>query len=234
MGNNIRGTSFPVIALDEAVSKLKIVYEKVGKGPSTKEEYLKGLGYSGLSGSSGRMFAAFVHYNLFTKTGTKYKFSDLALNIIFPKNGAEPDASHLVEAALYPKLFNQLFERYIDESLPTMLENTLIIDFQVNANSAKEAASNFRQTLDYAGLLERGIVSKATKQIKENDSEKEDDVEVFNQQDFIDQKPSVQNNIEDMNRIEIVLSTGVKAGIYAPHNISDTEKDKLKKIIDLL
>lgn len=242
MGKNNRGASYPSIALNEAIAKLRIAYEKVGKGPSSKEEYVVGLGYSGLSGTSSRAFAALIHYGLLTKSGAKYEFTDLAMSILFPKDSAEPAAQDLAKAALRPKLFMQLFQRYKGQPIPTMLPNTLVIDYQIHDKSAQEAASNFRQSLDYANLLKGGVVSEAEDDLNDDHEEEHEENNVFAPNmpvpahtiRYEESGNGAMPQSEDLNKIEIVLREGVKAGIYAPYNLTEAEKVKLKTIIDLL
>lgn len=238
MSNSNRGASYPSLPLSEAIDKLKLAQEKVGKGPSSKEEYILGLGYSGISGASSRTFAALVHYGLLMKSGVKYQFSELAINILFPQNSDVPHKEDLARAAVSSKLFRQLYERYEGERLPDMLRNTLVVDYQIHDKSAQEAAANFRQTLDFAGLLEGGVVKPLNSIPTERDED--DNVPSVEQEaSFVDPTPlspavDLRSTDASLNRIEIVLREGVKAGIYAPYNLTESEKMKLKTIIDLL
>lgn len=239
MSNSNRGASYPSLPLSEAIDKLKLAQEKVGKGPSSKEEYILGLGYSGISGASSRTFAALVHYGLLIKSGVKYQFSELAINILFPQNSDEPHKEDLARAAVSSKLFRQLYERYEGERLPDMLRNTLVVDYQIHDRSAQEAAANFRQTLDYAGLLEGGMVKSLSSLPAESGEDDRHVPSVDQEPSFIDATPSgsaidLRATDASLNRIEIVLREGVKAGIYAPYNLTEAEKIKLKTIIDLL
>lgn len=153
MAQSGRGSSYPSINLEEAIKKLRLVYEQVGKGPSSKEAYIKGLGYSGMSGASNRTFAALTHFGLLSKNSQAYKISELGMSILYPR--PEEDVSGLlVKAALAPRLFGLIYERYLGEKLPVLLANTLIHDFHVYEKSSKEAADNFQRSVEYAGLLD--------------------------------------------------------------------------------
>jgi hypothetical protein len=236
MGKTNRGAAYPAITLREATAKLRQAFEKVGKGPSSKEEYIAGLGYSGISGASSRAFASLIHYGLLIKAGAKYRLSDLALRILFPPNDAEPERTELAAAALSPKLFAQLHERYKGQPLPTLLANTLIIDYQIHSKSAQEAATNFRQSLEDAGLLREGVVVGHSEQPKPSQSAEASEIKHELQEGTAEAVSTRQPEEAPplSHHIEIVLRAGAKASIEAPYNLTAEEKQKLKAIIDLL
>jgi hypothetical protein len=232
---------FPSLSLEEAVGKLRQSYSNVGRGPSSKEAFITGLGYKSVSGASSRVFGALIHYGFFEKAGRDYKISQLGMHIILPDTDDESLLQgYLRQAAIHPTLFRDIYNKYEGEKLPTMLHNTLVHDFRVHDKSGKEAANNFRKTLEHAGLLENGIVGGAE---KSNIPQENDDI---NPQGIIEGVPEGYGNLNSdnknpigssaglMNKIEIVLRAGEKAGIYAPYNLTEEEKNKLKNIIDLL
>jgi hypothetical protein len=152
--------TYPGLALDDAIKKLRAMYERAGRGPSTKEAYILGLGYKSVSGASSRVFAALIHFGLVDKAGSQYKISDLAMQILYPREDQDVQ-SLLRQAALRPKVFGDVYSKYEGEKLPMLLNNSFIHDFRIHDRSAKDAADIFKRTVAYAGLLDdEGIVKR--------------------------------------------------------------------------
>jgi hypothetical protein len=161
--NMSRSTSFPVVPIGEAVSRLKELKEGVGLGPYSRETSVKALGYKGISGTSGRMFAALMQFGLLSKTDAdKYKISPIGLRII-NKIGEEDSRSALQKASLEPALFSKLAEKFEGDRIPQQLANVLLNENNYsfsNENGAKQAAKNFIETLEFAGLMQDGVLRR--------------------------------------------------------------------------
>ncbi len=224
-----RGAAYPSIGLKEAVAKLRQVYDKVGKGPSSKESYVQGLGYASISGASNRTFAALVHYGLLEKSGGDYRISSLGMKIIFPSpDETETEQQLLRRAALASRLFRAIYDKYVGEKLPTLLANALIHDFQVYDKSAKEAAQNFQQSLEYAGLIdeERRVLGQDEGQMRSEHTAESPMNAGGASERVATTSPKTQ-------LMEIGLENGEKAVLSAPFGVSLSDKDRLKKAIDL-
>jgi|GEM_PF-4410376 len=242
VSKKVRGASYPVIDLEKSVSLARNMLDAVGKASASKLDVAKAVGYSGINGKSKRVIAALIQYGLITGRAAEHKLTDLALQILFPEDEKYKNQA-IKQAALKPTLFNTLVSKYEGDVMPTMLPNILVTSHGINPSSADEAAIIFRSTLQYAGLLDSSnrIFAEG---VNENTQDSTDmsDVESSNTSQLggirentsnLTSPPDLQSG-HDLNRIEIVLREGVKAGIYAPHNLNEDEKDKLKKIIDLL
>jgi len=235
-----RGASYPVVNLEKAVSLTQKILAAIGKAPTTKLNLAKALGYSGINGKSNRVTAALGQYGLLAGRGDQYRLSDLALQVLFPES-EEDKREALLHAATRPALFQQLIGKFQGSQVPALLSNILVTSHSINPNSAEDAASVFKSTLRYVGLLDdTNTIISADNAPRENIDRDLASVEsevVEGQASYIPSVgPAVASTGEgdSLNRIEFVLREGVKAGIYAPHNLTDSEKQKLKTIIDLL
>lgn len=73
-----RSAAYPVINLESAINRLILLNQSLGKGPYSRTDAAKGMGYSGLSGASSRTVAALVQYGLLDRSGNTYSLSELS------------------------------------------------------------------------------------------------------------------------------------------------------------
>jgi len=149
-----RSPSYP-LAL--ALGFLEKVYKAVGSGPFERETFAHALGHETLSGPSSTKIAALVHFGLLKRSKAGYELSGLAEKLLSPTHEDERKRA-IVEAARNPRLYAQVFERYKDQPLPTLLSNILVREYGVDKKQAARAAENFRQTAEFAGLLRAGTL----------------------------------------------------------------------------
>lgn len=152
-----RSISYPMFSLESAVGRLISLDQNLGKGPYSREDAAKGMGYGGLNGASARAVSALVQYGLLDRNGNTYSLSLLSNNIIHPTSESEK-AEAIRMAAVNPKLFSVLADRYKGQSLPGLLEN-IVLREGIGAAYAKEVTIVFKETLQFAGILVNGVVS---------------------------------------------------------------------------
>lgn len=234
----VRGASYPVIDLEKAIVQAKNILDAVGKASASKQDIAKAVGYSGINGKSKRVIAALIQYGLITGRASEHRLTELALQILFPEdeNARQIAIRH---AAIKPGLFGALAKKYEGDSVPGLLPNILVTSHGINPNSGDEAAKVFRSTLEFANMLDEngkivldggsGLASK-----KETIASDELDSDINNDESSSLATPQIPADSTNLNRIEIVLREGIKAGIYAPYQLTQEEKSKLKSIIDLL
>lgn len=153
-----RSVAYPAVTLEVAIELVSKLRSALGKTPYSREEAAKALGYSGISGASARAVAALVHYGLLDRNGNTYSTSELAEEIIHPTDETGLSKKQAIaKAALAPKLFDRLVDKFRNQSLPGLLENILLRE-GVSSNSAKDVAIIFKETLQFAGMLVNGVV----------------------------------------------------------------------------
>ena len=237
MNKVVRSKAYPSLDLQAAVKKVESMARNLGKGSFTREEITLAMGYKGVSGASARAVAALVHYGLLDRRKDEYVLSDLGHAIAYPTD-PEAKSNAIKKAVLKPAIIKEITEQYSGQSLPDkqFLANILTGErYGINPRQKDEVASIIISSLEFAGDLDPMALS-------DNDSNETTDERPSlesHTQNFSDSLParsvsSIDQAQDDLNRIEIVLREGVKAGIYAPFNLTDPEKEKLKAIIDLL
>ena len=149
-----RSTAYPLHDLKEAVSRLEKIMKNTGFGPFSRESAVTGMGYKGVSGTSGRSFSALQQYGLITRVSEdNYKISDIGKRIITPMDDHDKDKA-LVLAASNPKLYMRLDDLFQEGHIPEKLDNYLINqpEFKfANKKAASEAARNYALNKEYLG-----------------------------------------------------------------------------------
>ena len=152
---NVRSPSYPSIPLREAILRAKELFEKERFNPISREAAAKLLGYSGLTGGSNTLLADLAAYGLIERVGKgEIRVSGLVAQILHPQDDDEY-AAGLAQAALSPKLFSTLRERFPD-NLPSddNLEGVLV-RMGFSAKGTRPAKKSFLETFTY--LEEEGV-----------------------------------------------------------------------------
>ena len=154
-----RSTSYPSIALDEALKKLQTLKDSHGiNGEYGREATAKGMGYASLSGSSARAVAALTQYGLLNRNKDLYSISDLAKQYLMPIEEGQAQGA-VTQAALQPSLLRKVYNEYKGQALPGQLKNILTITYGVQGPAAETALRIIKQSFRVGGLLtEEGSV----------------------------------------------------------------------------
>lgn len=243
--NKQRSRAYPSLDLKVAVSKIESIARNLGQGSFERSDIVLGMGYKGITGTSGRATAALVQYGLLDRRKDKYTLSELGRAIAYPLSDDQKRKA-IREAALRPAIFSDLYGQYKMQGLPEtkFLANMLATpSYGINPAQKDEVALTFVNTLQFAGLLDgrRIIDGSAAEDEETNDNAsdiQEAEIAPSTQMQAVSARPvtaaPVLGDDLNLNKIEIVLREGIKAGIYAPHDLTEAEKNRLKAIIDLL
>ena len=147
----------PNHTLASAIQLLQVVYEKLkSSGPLGRDV----LSTASTSGAVGIKIGSLTHYGLLERVSNKvYKISSIGITILMPRAIEEKKAA-VAEAARSPSLYQKLIEQFAGQGLPSMLPNILAREYRVSAQSAESVADTFRATMEFAGLLQHGVLYK--------------------------------------------------------------------------
>jgi len=190
-----RSPNYPSISLDEAISRLKTIYDNDRRSFTTAEAVVSHLGYNtsdARSGTSGRIIASLKHYGLLDEKDGQFRVSDDGYKILhLPEDSAE--RKELIQrTALSPTAFEKTFNYYQGE-LPsdTTLRSHLILHENFNPDRVNSFIRVLRKTIEFADL---------------SFSQKEDakEIEVMNnEQEFVDKQPvsstPISNQVNNQN-----------------------------------
>jgi hypothetical protein len=107
-----RGPRYPTIALAEAISRAKSIYEREHMNPLTPAVAAEAMGYKGISGASLGTIAALRQYGLFDGRGDDMRLSKDAQTLIIDDVGSPDYRDALQRVAMKPPLFSELGKQF--------------------------------------------------------------------------------------------------------------------------
>ena len=145
----LRSPNYPSMSLPEAISKVKVIYEKEFTNHASREVMIKAMGYSGINGASAVVFSALTKYGLVLPGGSdQYKLSDDALNIVLYQRGEQVRAEAIERAAFSPQLFAELRDQY-PSTLPSDDNlNAYLVKKGFNPKSVSDIIRSYRETIE--------------------------------------------------------------------------------------
>ncbi len=152
-----RSSPYPNSNLETALKNIETLKEKLGKGPYSRDEAAKALGYKGVNGVSAGKIAACGYFGLLTRSGSSYSLSELAEQILNYTSEAERQTA-IATACKAPALYSKLLQSYNEQALPQMLANILSRNYGIADKASDLAARTFRESVEFAGLMKNGII----------------------------------------------------------------------------
>lgn len=151
-----RSPNYPAVGLQEAVERVKRLYEKDGKAGASPEIAAVHIGFQSAHGAAMSVVAALKKFGLVDTVKDRLVPSQRAIEIInLPENDARR-LQALKDAALNPPIYRELIEQHRETGFPAndVLESELKTYKGFNPNAVAAFVKDFRDTLDFAGLSE--------------------------------------------------------------------------------
>ena len=161
----VRSPAYPAIALGEAVERATEFRQYAGKSSVTASLVLEHWGYKGASGIGMKIIAALGYYGLIDDEGTgerrKVRLTDRALRILLDHEESTARIEALVDAALSPKLYLEMWQEWEEELPPDEeIRSHLIFEKRFNEAVISGVIADYKATLSYVGLRDSDIVSR--------------------------------------------------------------------------
>lgn len=153
-----RSPSYPYLDLEEAINRLKLIYDKDKRAATTIGAILEHMGYStggkeGKSGSGGRAVSALRQYGLIEEAAGKYKVSDDGFRILHLPSDSQERLALIRQAAIKPPLFQKTLEQFqYDLPSDTTLKSHLILAEGFNPDSVSAFIRTLWKTKEFANL----------------------------------------------------------------------------------
>jgi hypothetical protein len=148
-----RSPGFPIISIDDAITRLRVIFQHDKRAYTTADTILSHLGYRGTarSGTAGRVVSALRQYGLLDENGGQYRVSDTGFKILHLPEDSDERANLIREAALNPPIFQKIVAHYQGE-IPSdaALRSHLILQEKFNPDSVNQFIRVFRQTITVA------------------------------------------------------------------------------------
>jgi hypothetical protein len=231
-----RSPGYPLISLEEAVQRAKILWDKDKNSPTPILAAYEHLGYKTIGGYGGRVLSALKQFGLiYEKQGDiilTNEAVDLALH--------EPHDNIYIETvkklSIKPNIYEKLFNEYSD-GLPSdaTLKVKLIKEYEFNPDKVNGFIADFRRTIEYAKLLNEK--KEALEKEKEGNKNLMENIGLLGGQNKtkVDSKMQKIQSFTDNER-EIAhypIGKGLKARILVS-GASPVTGDTIKKLIGLL
>ena len=152
-----RSPAYPAVPLPTAIESARKLWDAQRKQEAHIDSALKAMGYSARSGAALRAIAALGHYGLIDVSGgkgdRKIRLSEQAQDILHLAETDDRRRKSLKTAALTPKIYAALWERY-GANLPDdgAISPFLIRDKGYNDAVVDNLIANYRETLEFAKL----------------------------------------------------------------------------------
>jgi hypothetical protein len=137
---------FPIIALGEAISRAKTIYEREHLSTLAPAAIAEAMGYKGLNGASLRMIGALRQYGLIEGRGEDAKISKDAQTLIIDDPASPDYVAAIRRIALNPQVFLDIRKQFPGQAS----ERNIAISLEKKGfkpDAAAEAAKNFRETM---------------------------------------------------------------------------------------
>ena len=152
-----RSPAYPSIGLEEAIDRVRQLYEAEGQHPTMLEVAAEKWGYSHRSSGMKVTVAALRYFGLIDSAGTgenrTIRVSDRAVTILLAPEDSRERAEAIRAAAMAPTAYARLLDEY-GTDLPSdqSLRLQLVRDWRFNANALPDFLKGFRSTMDFAEL----------------------------------------------------------------------------------
>lgn len=171
MAANERSPDYPGFSFPEALNRTRLLYEREGRSPATREVIAIAIGYTAFSGAAKRAVAALRKYGLIAGRTEQYRVSDEArLVLSLPEN--DPERQQLIRRlAFQPDLFQEIVNHFGESNIPS---NDNLTSFLVRRgytlSAVRDIVKDFRATVEFV-LEQTGSYSQGAVLDEDNANE---------------------------------------------------------------
>ena len=158
----LRSPAYPAISLKEAIERVKALYDQDKTAVVPMETAAKHIGFAKAHGQAVMFLSALRKFGLVEyPSDGRVVITRRAVEILTFPEGHERKVKAIQEAALSPVIYSELFDKYRDSGLPSdeAISAELIADSGFNPSAVVAFLEDFRDSLEYAGLLSNGVLS---------------------------------------------------------------------------
>lgn len=110
--NKTRSPNYPSISLEDALARLKVIYETQRRYPATRDVLARLMGYGSLNGASATTVSALAKYGLIEGHGDNLRVSEMGQDLMLHRKGDPEYTTALRAAAFMPAFFRELRDQY--------------------------------------------------------------------------------------------------------------------------
>ncbi len=227
-----RSPSYPMIGLEEAIQKVKKIFEKSGNNWIPIESAIEDMGYKQKTSYTLRIMAALKKFNLISEKQGDIILTQEAIDLAVCDVVDRQYINTLKEIALKPNIYKKLYNEF-NNNLPSesALKLKLIRDYNFNPKSIDDFIEKFKGTINYAHLFDKEEVIE-NREIPD----KEIDIDDKDIDKQMTEKDKIQNiNIDSpIPPFQIALKSCMATVSFNKGKIQQEDLDMLKQWIDFM
>jgi hypothetical protein len=157
----LRSPAYPAISLKEAIERVKALYDQDKTAVVPLETAAKHIGFAKAHGQAVMFLSALRKFGLVEyPSDGRVAITRRAVDIITFPDGHSRKSKAVQDAALSPTIYSGLVEKYRHSGLPSdeAIGAELIADSGFNPTAVGAFLKDFRESLEYAGLLPNGVL----------------------------------------------------------------------------
>lgn len=223
-----RSSAYPNVNIARCIEFAEKIFNKGGRH-ILQDVAAKEMNYSKKDvGPFLALRAATKYFGLVEYEGDYISVSENYINVLLEKSDVRKK-EFIRQAVLRPALYAKLFDTYGGKQLPGEqdLATRLYIDkiYGITRDASIDAARVFIESVKYAGLLDENnyLLHPALEKVQEHEALK-------SKEEIADEKKQASS----LDRYEFTLETGDKILLALPPTLSTKDKDRLKRLIDLI
>jgi len=226
-----KSSQYPPYDLNACMEFVRIVDKLGGKQQVAEGSLLSALGLTSSNTKSytGKLSSCRQFGLLYFKTGF-LSITERARLILYPTE-EQRDAQIkklIIEAFRSPALYQKLVKRFDGKSLPNTLANILMNEYKIAKAVMNSAVKVFISSAKFAGVLGDNNVLQVGQTYEAVAGE------VPSAEPEIPETEQGMPTMGQVHSLKLVLSSGKSAQITVPSDVTKTDVEKLKKMLDLL
>jgi hypothetical protein len=173
----LRSPAYPAISLKEAVERVKALYDQDKTAVVPMDTAGKHIGFAKAHGQALMFLSALRKFGLVEyPSDGRVMVTRRAVDILTFPDSHERKLKAIHDAALSPSIYAKLFEKYRESGLPSdeAIGAELIADSGFNPTAVGPFLKDFRESLEYAGLLSNGVLSLSRGESESGDNGREE------------------------------------------------------------
>jgi len=158
----LRSPAYPAIGLKDAIERVKALYDQDKTAVVPMDTAAKHIGFAKAHGQALMFLSALRKFGLVEyPSDSRVAVTRRAVDILTFPDGHERKLKAVNDAALSPKIYAELFQKYQNSGLPSdeAISAELVADSGFNPTAVGAFLKDFKESLEYAGLLSDGVLS---------------------------------------------------------------------------
>jgi len=166
-----KSPNHPAITLENAIGLARKLYKREGRSTVKPEVAVISWGYNSLSGPASRRISSLRQYGLIGPTASGVQLTERALRILIDPKSSQKYIEALQDAALEPKIFQEIRDKY-PEASDDALYSHLVIENKFAEKAASRVIKSYRANIAFAKLTEKDYTTRVKLEQDEHEEEK--------------------------------------------------------------